>query len=270
MGRSFLSLSGNADKGAEAQLKQWTEANLAEMAYALATEIGAPQRPPELRQVAAIYLKNLLAGKSVQSVLQLRHRWSTQIDPAARQRIKQALLTSMTSPEPKAASSAALAAAEIAAAELPYEQWNEFVPALMDLVTSTSTNETVQHAALECLGYAAERMAELEMLLPDVPPLSDAVVDKMLTSIVHGMQPAQNSVLRLAAVTALRNALGFVRKNMSVKSERDFMVRAICEATQCADNDKVRELAYGCMDLLAERAPGSGYRRQQQCRRRGW
>jgi importin subunit beta-1 len=237
---------------AEQQLNQWRDANLADLAHALAVEIGAPGRQTEVRQVAAVYLKNLLAGKSLQSVLELRQRWLQHVDPASRHRVKQALLASMTSAEPKAASSAALAAAEIAAAELPYEQWNEFVPALMEIVTGAAAGPAVRLAALECLGYAAERLAELEMLLPDVPPLSDAVVDKMLTSIVHGMQPTQDPQIRLNAITALRNALGFVRKNMSVKSERDFMVRAICESTQCAASDKVRELAYGCMDLLAE------------------
>lgn len=256
-----------ADKNAEQQLNAWCQSNFGEFAAALAAEIGAPGRPPEVRQMASVYLKNLLHGKSIQFVRDHHERWS-RLDGEARQRVKAALLSSFSSGEPGAARHAAIAASEIAAIELPYEQWNEFVPALMNIVTSSppappsadgssAGGIAVQLAALECLGYTLERLAELELILPDFPSLSETVVDKMLTTIVHGMQPGSaardpSDALRLAAITAFRNSLGFVRKNMGVKSERDFMIRAVCESTQCPTSAQVRQIAYGCMDTLAD------------------
>lgn len=239
-----------ADPNAEALLSSWEQQNYAEFGLALANEIAAPNRPAMVRQMAGLCLKNMLAGKSMAFVQQKQASWK-KLSPEQRGHIKQALLRSMECPEEMAAHSAAIAASEVAAVELPYNEWNEFVPALMDRVTNNQNPEIVSLASLQCLGYTAERISDLEYMLTDQPELPTTVVDKMLTTIVDGVQPTRTDKLRHAAITALKNSLAFVRKNMDVKSERDFIMNAICEATRCQDA-QVREMAYSCMDQIAE------------------
>ena len=142
--------------------------------------------------------------------------------------------------------------------ELPFEEWPAFVPTLMERVTSSSATppvpESVKLAALECLGYTAERIADLEDMLMDdsdgaaPPELSTSIVNKMLMTIVDGVQPSCSDAIRHAALQALRNSLVFVRKNMTVKSERDFIMNAVCEATRRKEA-RIRLLAYNCMDV---------------------
>ena len=234
-------------------MKEWGRTSLGDYAHALAVEIGAPNRPPDVRQMAGLMLKNLLYGKAAGYVREQHQRWGNL--GAQRQPIKDALLSSMACPELKAAHSAALAASEIAAFELPHQQWNEFVPTLMDRVRGGSEKgiaPSVQLASLECLGYTAERVSELEGLLgEEVPELHESVVDNMLTTIVEGMQATRSNDMRLAATTALRNSLSFVHKNMQLKAERDFIFQAIGEAAQCTAVE-VRVLAYNCLDQIAE------------------
>lgn len=200
--------------------------------------------------MAALFLKNTLHAKSVHFLQENQRRWKA-VDQQSRGRIKDALLQSMASVEPQAAHSAAIAAAEVAAVELPFGEWADFVPALMERVTNPAVPEIVKLAALNCLGFTAERIAELEDSLPDQPELATYVVDKMLTTIVDGVQPSRSDPLRKAAIIALKNSLAFVRKNMEVKSERDFIMNAICEATR-SSLPEIRQLAFQCMDQIAD------------------
>jgi len=207
---------------------------------------------------AGLFLKNMVFGKDVKYVREHQKQWKS-VNPVQRGKIKEALLHAMASPEPDAPKAAAIAASEIAAVELPYGEWNEFVPALTDRVTQhgggggggAGSTEVVPFAALQCLGFTCERVANLEEQLADDPPpeLSSGIVDKMLTAIVSGVQPNRSDYLRSVAIAALRNSLVFVRKNMDVKQERDFIMNAIFDATQCNDMT-VRKVAFECMDTI--------------------
>lgn len=236
------------DPNAEQQLNQWKTSNYAEFAHALAVEIGAANRPAEARQMAALYLKNLLHAKSLVFLQRNLEQWKA-LDVTQRGRIKSALLESLACPEPSAAHAAAMAASEVAAVELPYQEWPQFVPAVMELC-KTTTAESIKIACLDCLGYAAERIADLETIL-NAPPLAVDTVDKMLTTIVDGAQSNKSDPMRLAALTALRNSLVFVRKNMELKNERDFIMNAICEATQ-SSQARTRSIAFECMENIAD------------------
>lgn len=200
--------------------------------------------------MASIYLKNALNGKSAATAREKQNRWKA-LDAHSRAPVKEHLLNAMRSPTPGIPKISAMATAEIAAVELPYQQWPEFVPALMENVTSQQMPELVKLASLECLGFCAERITEVEEMIPEVPALQVATVDSMLTTIVDGVQPVRSDKMRLAALNALKNSLAFVKKNMDVKSERDFIFNAICEATRCNDA-AVRMLAYQCLDNIAE------------------
>jgi importin subunit beta-1 len=237
------------DHQKEQALDEWLHSNFGANCQALAKEVADESKPINGRQMASLYLKNVFNAKAVALVKEKHQRWKV-LDASIRQPVKDSLLAAMRSSTSGVPHFTAICAAEIAAVELPYNEWPQFVPALMENVTSQQSEEPVKLASLECLGYAAERIAEVEEMM-EVPPLAVTTVDSMLTTIVDGVQPTRSDKMRFAALQALKNSLAFVKKNMQVKSERDFIMNAICEATQ-SQSLQVRELAYSCLDSIAD------------------
>lgn len=168
------------------------------------------------------------------------------MDSQARSLVKAALLSSIRSPISIARHTAAQACAEVAAIELPYNQWPEFLPTLMENVTSPEHADPVKISTLECLGFSCERIATMD----DVPEIATATTDGMLTAIVDGIRADRPDPIRLSAATALRNSLHFTRKNMDNNDERNMILTAICEATQSKDSG-VRAAAYECIVQIA-------------------
>lgn len=244
---NYTSLTTDHQK--EQALDDWLRSNFSDSCQALAKEVADESKPINGRQLASLYLKNAFNAKAVALVKEKHQRWKV-LDASLRQPVKDSLLQAMRSSTPGVSHFTAICAAEIAAVELPYNEWPQFVPALMENVTSQQSEEPVKLASLECLGYAAERIAEVEEMM-EVPPLAVTTVDSMLTTIVDGVQPTRSDKMRFAALQALKNSLAFVKKNMQVKSERDFIMNAICEATQ-SQSLQVRELAYSCLDSIAD------------------
>lgn len=78
-----------------------------------------------------------------------------------------------------------------------------------------------------------------------------SVVNQMLSSIIDGMRADRSNEIRLAAVVALNNSLDFTRANFQNPVERDAIMRAICEATQCQASP-VREKAFECLVTVAD------------------
>jgi importin subunit beta-1 len=200
--------------------------------------------PVQARQLAGLMIKNALQAKDEELQTEKHGRWEA-LDPPVRNNIKQALLSALRSAEAGVHHISAVAAAEVAAFELPYNEWPEFLPALLGNVTSPQFPDPVKVATLECLGYTCERLAFL-----DGPEIGDATTDAMLTAIVDGIQPSRPDKLRLAAATALKNSLLFCQKNMKKKKERDTIMTAICEATRSPDLG-VRAVAYECIFHIA-------------------
>ena len=112
-------------------------------------------------------------------------------------------------------------------------------------------NEQTKIASLDCLGYTCERIYNVSEIVPDVPELSPELVDQMLTTIVGAVQPTKTAKMRFAALTALKNSLFFVQKNMDVREERDFIVKAICECAK-ANEPPLRALAFESLDILSD------------------
>ena len=236
------------DSTATSTLETWKSQNYGNLAVALAQELLAA--PPEARSVAALFLKNMLAAKHIQFLRENIGKWKA-MDVSQRKQAKDLLLQALTVSQDRTAHFAALAASEIAAVELPYNEWPELVSTLMERVTTASTPDFIKQVSLECLGYTAERVADLEETPGwEQPTLQPELVDRMLTTIVDGCQPSKPELMRLAALTALKNSLMFVRKNMDNKPERDFIFQAMCEATRSSHPD-VCQTAFSCMDMSA-------------------
>ena len=95
----------------------------------------------------------------------------------------------------------------------------------------------------QALGYMCDSM--------DPDTVDTNVVNQILSSIVDGMRADRRSDIRLAAVVALNNSLDFTGKNFENATERDAIMRAICEATQSPDI-KIRERAFECFCTVGE------------------
>ncbi len=244
----FKNCKNYLDKNAEAQLHQWTEQNYAQIAPALALELASEDKPEQARTSAGLFLKNTLYGKSVKTQQIYHARWKS-LSAETRKSIKDSLMLALRSNLPSIAHFGAIAASEVAAVELPYREWPELLPTL---TANLEAAPHIQQAAFECLGYSLERMGELEETVPGWPELQTDLVDKMLTTIVNGVSPSKPEPIRIRALTALRNSLVFVKKNMQVAEERNFIMRAaLMEATRSPDVS-IRKLAYESLDQVAE------------------
>ena len=217
--------------------------NYPEFALALANELVTEGKDLTVRQLAGIHFKNLLVAK--EEGLQIaKHKAWKEMDAQARSSVKAALLASIRSPQPIARHTAAQACAEVAAVELPFNEWPEFLPTLMENVTSPEHADPVKISTLECLGFSCERIATMDV------EIDTATTDGMLTAIVDGIRADRPDPIRLSAATALRNSLLFTRKNMDNLDERNMILTAICEATQSKDSS-VRAAAYECIVQIA-------------------
>ena len=213
-------------------------------------EFADDSKPVDGRMLAALQLKNSLYGKSSKTSIAYHERWK-HLDPATRNIVKEGLLKTFQSATQPIPHYSAMVAAEVACVELPYQEWPNFVPALTEFIAQASA-PALQKAGLECFGFTLERIAEIEEIEDSVNELSSETIDKMLTSIVSCIHDSKPDELRLAALQALKNSLLFVRKNMNVKEERDFIMNnAIMGATR-ATNEELRSLAFGCLDQVAD------------------
>lgn len=235
----------NVRTQAEQALTQAETANFPEFVGALAVELSSEDRDLTVRQLAGLTLKNLLVARD--DVLQAaKHdKWKA-MDAGMRAKVKEMLLQTLRSPQQIARHTAAQGCSEIAAVELPYNEWPQFLQSLMDNVTNAEQADGVKIATLECLGFTCERLAGLE----GAPEIATDTTDRMLTTIVDGIRADRPDLIRLAAATALRNSLIFTRKNMDNVNERNMIMQTICEATQSSD-EKVRTASYECIVQIA-------------------
>jgi importin subunit beta-1 len=232
------------DKQAEAQVKQFEQADFPKYMAALAVEVATEGKPMAARQLAGLLIKNAVAAQAESLQQERIQRWQA-LDGPSREAVKHPLLQAIRSPEAAASRVAAQAAAEIAAVEIPYNEWPAMLPSLLENIQSPQSTDAIRISSLECLGYTCERVAVL-----DGPEINEQTTDSMLNAVVDGIQASRPDKVRLAATTALKNSLIFAHKNMERKPERDAIMTAICEATRCQDVF-VRVAAYECIVQIA-------------------
>jgi importin subunit beta-1 len=194
---------------------------------------------PLARQLAGLLIKNALKPlHSTEHALQTQYhdQWKA-LDPAIRDSVKGPLLTAMRNPEAGVSHPAAQAAAEVAAIELPFEQWPDFLPTLLENIRGAEYDEGIKIATLECLGYCCERISFLG------GEVNQASTDSMLSAIVDGISATRPNRMRQAAAGALKNSLMFAETNMEKQEERTAIMNALMEATRSADAN-VRIVAY--------------------------
>ncbi|KAG7373170.1 heat repeat-containing protein [Nitzschia inconspicua] len=231
------------DKNAEQQFNLAQEQNFLGSLQSLVNIFVADGANPMARQLGGLMIKNSFFAKSEEVAKINQKRWE-QLDAAARDSIKNPLLQALRNPERVVSHTAAQAAAEIAAIELPYEEWPAFLPSLLENVRDPKYPDSVKAASLECLGYSCDRIATLDKVV------DEKTTDGMLNVIIDGISANRPNQVRLAAAAALRNSLGFAEKNMEKPEECTAIMNAIMEATRSQD-PQVRMMAYEAIVQVA-------------------
>ncbi len=229
------------DADAEKQLNAFKDSNLGNYFQGLVSVLATDgiNTDPLARQLAGLLIKNALKPlHSTEHALQKQYhdQWK-QLDPTVRDSVKGPLLAAMRNPAAGVSHPAAQAAAEVAAIELPFDEWPAFLPTLMENVRGAEYDEGVKVATLECLGYACERISFLG------GEVNQTSTDSMLSAIVDGIGASRPNRLRQAAAGALKNSLMFAESNMEKPEERNAIMNALMEATRC-DDANVRIVAY--------------------------
>jgi len=205
---------------AEAQISAFQEQNYAGFLGSLAYELSNAEKPPESRRLAGLVLKNNLDAKDDARKAALVARWEG-VDAPLRANIRGALLQALAMEPQEVRGTVALVVAKVAAIELPRREWGELIPALLANMSATPPSHGVRQATLQALGYVCEEMGALK---DDV--LSPEQINMILTAVVAGMSPDEPSVdTRLAAVTALQNAIEFADHNFGNESERNYIMQ---------------------------------------------
>mmetsp|Transcript_18596 Transcript_18596/g.53763 ORF Transcript_18596/g.53763 Transcript_18596/m.53763 type:complete len:861 (-) Transcript_18596:182-2764(-) len=241
---NLLQACSMADQQAEQTMREFEQRDFPKYITSLATEVATEGRPVPVRQLAGLLIKNALFAKEETRQKENVQRWQT-LDGQVRDAVKQPLIQAIRSAEAQASRTAAQAAAEIAAIEIPYNEWPNFLPSLLENIQSPQSTDAIRITSLDCLGYTCERVAIL-----DGPEISEQTTDSILNAIVDGIQARRPDKVRLAATNALKNSLIFAHKNMDKKAERDAIMSNICEATRCQDY-MVRTAAYECIVQIA-------------------
>jgi len=226
---------------AEKQLNAFKESNLGNYFQGLVSVLATDgiDTNPLARQLAGLLIKNALKPlHSTEHALQTQYhdQWKA-LDPAIRDSVKGPLLTAMRNPEAGVSHPAAQAAAEVAAIELPFDQWPDFLPTLLENIRGAEYDEGIKVATLECLGYCCERISLLG------GEVNQASTDSMLSAIVDGISATRPNRMRQAAAGALKNSLMFAETNMEKQEERTAIMNALMEATRSPDTN-VRIVAY--------------------------
>lgn len=233
----------NLDQNAEQQFAAAKEQNFIGWLQSLVAIFVADGADPRARQLGGLMIKNSFFAKSDEMIQSNQKRWQ-QLDAASRDSIKNPLLQAMRNPERVVSHTAAQAAAEIAAIELPYGEWQTFLPALLENVRDPKYPDSVKAASLECLGYSCDRITTLGKVV------NENTTDGMLNVIVDGISANRSNQVRLAAAAALRNSVAFAEKNMERPEECAAIMTALMEATRSQDS-KVRMMAYEAIVQIA-------------------
>lgn len=205
---------------AEHSIQEFQDKNYPGFLISLAAELGNVNKPPDSRRLAGLVLKNNLDAKEEARKADLQRRWGT-VDPALRNQIRETLLVTLQNEPQDVRHTAALAIAKVAAIDLPLGEWPTLVDSLLRNMSETPLKHGVRQATLETLGYICEEMAVHEKSV-----LTPQQINTILTAVVSGMTPDEpNPATRLAATTALSNAIEFAEHNFEIEQERNYIMQ---------------------------------------------
>lgn len=207
----------------------------------LGGELANEQAQAQIRQAAALALKNAFTAREYARLRQVQERWLN-LDGQIKQEVKQMALRTLSTPNKGVGSAAAQFIASVAAIEIPRNQWPELMPTLVENVGQGSDSQ--KQASLTTIGFICDT-DDLE-LRESLAHHSNAI----LTAVVQGARKEEtNNDVRVAAINALSDSIEFVRSNFDNEGERNYIMQVICEATQ-ADDTRIQQGSYGCLNRI--------------------
>lgn len=239
------SADANLRTQAEGQLKSFQEQNYPGFLYSLAVELANNEKPTDSRRLAGLILKNALDAKDEKRKAELAQQWMS-LEVGLRQQIKQALLSTLAAQDGDARHTAALVIAKVAAIELPHSAWPDLITSLLGNMGATPPNSGLRQSTLETLGYVCEELGNMKEDF-----LEQEQVNSILTAVVQGMNRDEpDADVRLAATTALYNALEFAHTNFDNEQERTYLMQVVCEGT-VSPQSRVRQASLECLVKIA-------------------
>lgn len=229
----------NVRTAAELQLREAALSHFDQYLAYLTEALTNTNAKPEVRQLAALNLKNQLTLKDQRVKAGQHQRW-IQLGTDLKQKIKADALATLQTPEERVGAAASQLVAAIAEIELPRNEWPTLIPALYENTSSTQA-ENVRKVSQACIGYICE------VSDPNNPAIL-AQSNGILIAILQGvLQASETSTkVRLTALGALFNSLDFIRQNFEKEGERNYIMQVVCEATQ-ADSSELQAAAFGCL-----------------------
>lgn len=195
-----------------------------------------------MRQAAGIALKNASSAREYTRLREIQLRWLQQVEVGTKASVRQLALQTLASKDTRAGQAAAQFIASIAAIDIPRNQWQELMPALVENVGEGEDH--LKMASLQTIGFICE--GEDQDLRDSLVQHSNAI----LTAVVQGARKEEdNKDVRLAAINSLSDSLEFVRTNFENEGERNYIMQVICEATQSGDS-RIEASAYGCLNRI--------------------
>ena len=208
----------------------------------LAQELANEKAQPAIRQAAGIALKNAFSAREYARLKEIQQRWLESVDNTAKNSVRQLALQTLQSKDTRAGQASAQFIASIAAIDIPRNEWQQLMPALVENVGEGEDH--LKQASLQTIGFICE--SEDQDLRDSLVQHSNAI----LTAVVQGARKEEtNADVRLAAVNSLSDSLEFVRTNFENEGERNYIMQVICEATQSGDN-RIEASSFGCLNRI--------------------
>lgn len=239
---NVASADPNVRNPAEATLAQAAENQYAPFIVALCQELANEASAEQSRQIAGLFIKNMLTAQDEAILQQKITRWNG-CDAANKAQVRALCLQALRSPVNAVSHTTAQVLASIGALDVPEGNWPDLLPALFQHVAGPEVPTMCKVHSLEALGYMCDAM--------DPDKVEKKIVDQLLNTIVDGMRTDRPNEMKLAGITAMCNSLDFTHNNFDVQAERDAIMSAICASCQCQDV-RVREKAFECLVKVAE------------------
>ncbi|KAK7740752.1 karyopherin Kap95 [Cytospora paraplurivora] len=237
-----LSPDAGLRNAAEQQLTQAAENNFSLYLATLVQALADENAEGHIRAAAGIALKNAFTAREFARLAALQQKWLQQTDEETKTRVKDLAVQTLASNSSQAGQAAAQVVASIAAIELPRNQWQDLMGALVRNVSDGTPHQ--KQASLTTIGFICE--SQDQDLRTSLIGHSNAI----LTAVVQGARKEEpNNDVRLAAITALGDSLEFVENNFKHEGERNYIMQVVCEATQAGDN-LIQQGAFGCLNRI--------------------
>lgn len=210
-------------------LNQIAEKNLSIFLLKLGTVLSDESKPSNIRQLAAILIKNSLIH-----VENFKNSWINKISVEEKNKIRLLVLSTLASSKTEIRTSASTVISSICKIDNPItKSWPDLLPSL----TKNAFNENINMklAAIETLGYVCEELS--------IKSIDSSSVDSIMNALIQNLTNDSNDVVViLQLLKALYYSIKLAEKNFNNPQERSIIMNAIFHiGTKYETNEDVLE-----------------------------